>query len=123
MISARDSLGTLVNLPAETAVIEPAKLREYLLSLDHPDGRGKARYLALLGYTREHWEQLARDLRQQILPLDAQPAGESRWGVKYEILGLLRGPNGRAAGIRTIWIVPRGDARPRLVTLVPWEER
>jgi hypothetical protein len=91
MISARDSLGTLVNLPAETAVIEPAKLREYLLSLDHPDGRGKARYLALLGYTREHWERLARDLRQQILPLDAQPAGESRWGVKYEILGLLRG--------------------------------
>jgi hypothetical protein len=112
-----------VNLPAETAVIEPAKLREYLLSLDHPDGRAKARYLALLGYTREHWEQLARDLRQQILPLDAQPAGESLWGVKYEILGLLRGPNGRAAGIRTIWIVPRGDPRPRLVTLVPREER
>ena len=112
-----------MNLSAETAVIEPAKLRDYLLSLDHPDGRAKARYLSLLGYTREHWEQLARDLRQQILPLDARPAGESRWGVKYEILGLLRGPNGRAAGIRTIWIVLRGDARPRLVTLVPWEER
>jgi hypothetical protein len=115
--------GASVNLSAETAVIEPAKLRDYLLSLDHPDGRAKARYLALLGYTREHREQLARDLRQQILPLEARPAGESRWGVKYEILGLLRGPNGRAAGIQTIWIVLRGDARPRLVTLVPWEER
>ena len=43
-----------MNLPAETAVIEPAKLWDYLLSLDHPDGRAKARYLALLGYTREH---------------------------------------------------------------------
>jgi hypothetical protein len=51
-----------LNLPTET-VIEPAKLRDYLLSLDHPDGRAKAAYLALLGYTREHWEQLARDLR------------------------------------------------------------
>lgn len=112
-----------MKLPAETAVIEPAKLRYYLLSLDHPDGRAKARYLALLGYTREHWEELARDLRQQVLPLDARRAGESRWGVKYEILGLLRGPNGRAAGVRTIWIVLRGDARPRLVTLVPWEVR
>ena len=70
-----------MNLPTETAVIEPAKLRDYLLSLDHPDGRA------------------------------------------YEILGVLKGPNGRAALIRTIWIVPRGDARPRLVTLIPWEER
>lgn len=112
-----------MKLPAQTAVIEPVKVRDYPLSLDHPDGRAKARYLALLGYARERWEQLARDLRQQILPLEARPAGESRWGVKHEILGLLRGPNGRAAGVRTIWIVLRGDARPRLVTLVPWEER
>ena len=111
-----------MNLPAEAAVIEPAKLRDYLLSLDHPDGRAKARYLALLGYTRERWEQLARDLRQQILPLEARPTGESRWGVKYEILGMLEGPNGRAAAIRSIWIVLHGETRPRLVTLVPWEE-
>jgi hypothetical protein len=112
----------LVNLPGENAVIEPAKLRDYLLSLDHPDGRAKARYLALLGYTRERWEQLARDLRQQILPLDARLMGESRWGMKYEILGVLRGPNGRAAAVRSIWIVLHGETRPRLVTLVPWEE-
>ena len=57
-----------MNLPAETAVIEPAKLREYLLSLDHPDGRAKARYLALLGYTREHWEQLARTCDSRSCP-------------------------------------------------------
>jgi len=111
-----------VNLPAEAAVIEPAKLRDYLLSLDHPDGRAKARYLALLGYTRERWEQLARDLRQQILPLEARLTGESRWGAKYEILGVLTGPNGRAAAVRSIWIVLHGETRPRLVTLVPWEE-
>ncbi len=111
-----------MNLPTEIAVIEPAKLRDYLLSLDHPDGRAKARYLGLLGYTRERWELLARDLRQQILPLEARPTRRSRWGMKYEILGMLKGPNGRAGGIRSIWIVLHGDTRPRLVTLVPWEE-
>jgi hypothetical protein len=42
--------------------------------------------------------------------------------MKYEILGVLRGPNGRAAGVRSIWIVLHGETRPRLVTLVPWEE-
>jgi hypothetical protein len=111
-----------VNLPPESAVIEPAKLRDYLLSFDHPDGRGKARYLARLGYTRERWELLARDLRQQILPLEAKPTRESRWGMKYEILGVLRGPNGRAAAIRSIWIVLHGDTRPHLVTLIPREQ-
>ena len=42
--------------------------------------------------------------------------------MKYEILGMLRGPNGRAAGVRSIWIVLHGETRHRLVTLVPWEE-
>jgi filamentous hemagglutinin len=112
-----------VQLPANDAVIEPAKLRDYLLSHQHPDGRGKAMYLARLGYNRADWPHLERDLRAQILTLDARLAGESRWGVKYEILGTLTGPNGRAAVIRSIWIVVHGDARPRLVTLVPWEER
>lgn len=111
-----------MNLPPESAIIEPVKLRDYLLSFDHPDGQGKARYLARLGYTRERWEQLARDLRQQILPLEARPTRRSPWGMKYEILGVLRGPNGRAAAIRSIWIVLHGDTRPRLVTLIPQEE-
>jgi hypothetical protein len=111
-----------VNLPADSAVIEPVKLRDYLLSFDHPEGRAKARYLARLGYTRERWGRLARDLRQQILPLEARPTRESRWGMKYEILGVLRGPNGRLAAIRSIWIILHGDTRPRLVTLVPQEE-
>jgi len=43
-------------------------------------------------------------------------------GRKYEILGLLTGPNGTTAQIRTIWIVLAGETRLRLVTLIP-EER
>jgi hypothetical protein len=51
-------------------------------------------------------------------PKRESPSG----GMKYEILGVLRGPNGRAAAVRSIWIVLHGETRPRLVTLVPWEE-
>jgi hypothetical protein len=111
-----------MKLPSQDAIIAPAKLRDYLLSEEHPDGRSKARYLARLGYSREEWERLSRDLREQILPLEARAVGESPWGSKYEILGVLRGPSGRAAWIRSIWIVRQQETRPRLVTLTPWNE-
>jgi hypothetical protein len=47
---------------------------------------------------------------------------DSPYGRKYEILGLLTGPNGTSAWIRTIWIVLTDESLPRLVTLIP-EER
>ena len=34
-----------VRLPRQHAIIAPDKLRDYLLSAAHPDGRGKAEYL------------------------------------------------------------------------------
>lgn len=40
-----------MKLPAQNAIIPQEKLCDYLLSTTHPDGRGKAEYLALLGYS------------------------------------------------------------------------
>ena len=112
-----------MKLSARDAIIDPRKLRDYLLSDEHPDGRSKAHYLVLLGYEQDHWERLAEDLRQQILPLDARHLEDSPWGSKYEILGVLRGPSGRTGGIRSIWVVRRRETRPRLVTLTPWKAK
>ena len=39
-----------VRLSARDAIIPPDKLRAYLLSVAHPDGRGKAEYLGRLGW-------------------------------------------------------------------------
>ena len=111
-----------MKLPADDAIIDRDKLREYVLAHEHPDGWSKARYLGGLGYVRDNWQRLEADLRRQILTLEAESLDESSWGVKYEILGLLTGPNGRTGGIRSIWIVRRGETQPRLVTLIPWSE-
>ena len=43
---------------AERAVVEPAKVRDYLLSPEHPVGRGKARFFTGLGFRRERWPEL-----------------------------------------------------------------
>jgi Domain of unknown function (DUF6883) len=110
-----------MKLAAADAVIPPAKLRDYLLSTAHPDGRSKAVFLAQLGYSRDAWQTLERDLRTQ-LASPAEPGGSSPYGKKYEILGMLTGPNGTGAWVRTVWIILTGETRARLVTLIP-EER
>jgi hypothetical protein len=83
-----------VKLLADVAVISPEKLRDYILSPTHPDGRGKAAYLSRLGYSRTDWLRLEHDLRAQHLILDAVPGRASLYGTKYEIVGVLMGPNG-----------------------------
>ncbi len=111
-----------MKLAARDAVIPLDKLREYLLSAVHPDGRGKAEYLGRLGYSQEASEQLESDLREQILTLEARPGRPSPYGQKYEILGPLTGRNGTTAWVLTIWIVLTGETAPRLVMLIPAEK-
>ena len=111
-----------MRLSIHNARIPADKLRDYLLSTTHPDGRGKAEYLGGLGYSQDAFSRLEADLREQVLTLDAQPGRPSPYGQKYEILGPLTGPNGKNAWVRTIWIVLTGETAPRLVTLIPAEK-
>ncbi len=110
-----------VKLSAKNAIIAREKLRDDLLSSTHPDGRGKAEYLARLGYSQTHWARLEADLRGQHLSMEARPLRASPYGQKYEILGPLTGPNGATAWVRTIWILLTGEQETRLVTLTPEE--
>jgi hypothetical protein len=57
---------------AERAVIEPAKIRDYLLSTSHPVGRFKAPFCASLGYTNANWRRLVEDLRDLAVTGDAE---------------------------------------------------
>jgi hypothetical protein len=53
----------LTMLPAaEHAIVDAAKVRDYLLSHEHPVGRFKAAFFESLGYTLSDWMRLQRDL-------------------------------------------------------------
>jgi hypothetical protein len=71
----------------ERAIIEPAKIRDYLLSVEHQSGRRKAAVFLALGYEAAAWERLAEDLRMPHLPLDAEPRLVDEYGQRYEIRG------------------------------------
>jgi hypothetical protein len=106
---------------AGRAVVDPAKVRDYLLSPDHPDGSSKARFFGALGFTREGWPRLRDALLAVAREGEAEPGTASVFGQKYVARGIIPGPDGRAAAVVTVWIVLRGDDVPRFVTAYPGE--
>jgi hypothetical protein len=109
-----------VKLPGvDFAVIVPTKVRDYLLAPEHPVGRSKAAFFEALGYSRANWSQFVEALRDHARAHDAIQRPADRFGVRYEVRGILMGPSGRAAEVVVVWIVLVGDDRPRLVTAYP----
>ena len=103
----------------EHAVVDPAKIRDYLLSTSHQVGRFKAQFFFALGYSQERWETLAADLRRHAADGTAVEGERSTYGQKFEIRGRLVGPSGRDAEIISVWIILRGADAPRFVTAFP----
>lgn len=97
------------------AIIAEAKLTQYLLVPLTKDDKSK--YLAQAGYYQENWQELEKDIREQILPLEATPTANTRFGQKYEIRGNLTGVNGVVLSIITVWMVTSQETK--FVTLVP----
>lgn len=105
-----------MRLSANTTIAED-KLTRYLLL---PQARGdKSAFMAKAGYTLENTDQLLRDLRTQILPLEAVALESNTFGRYYEIRGTLIGPNGAALALRTIWMTEHLSSVTKFVTLVP----
>lgn len=97
------------------AIVSPEKLTQYLLVPLPKDD--KSQYLAQAGYTLDNWQQLAQDLRTQILSLPALPTAATKYGQKYQSIGYLTGINGKKLWIKTIWIVTATETK--FVTLFP----
>jgi filamentous hemagglutinin len=104
---------------AEQAITPVAKLRDYLLDEEHPDGGPKAVFFLGMGFRRKQWQQLEAAIRADHLTQDAQEIPRSRFGRKFQIVASLTGPNGRRAIIKSIWIILDGEEVPRLLTAYP----
>jgi len=104
---------------AEHAVIDPFKIRNYLLSTEHPIGRQKAAFFATLGYRRANWREFAQLMRKHVATEHAMLMGVTQFGTKYAVVDFVTGPNKRSATIISVWIVRAGETFPRLVTAYP----
>jgi hypothetical protein len=75
------------------------------------------------GCSQPQSDQLLRDLRTQILPLDAVSLESNKFGQYYENHGMLTGPNGVPLAVRTIWMTEHLSGVTKFVTLIPDKRR
>ena len=104
---------------AQDAIVAPSKLEQYLLSASHPVGRSKAVFFNSLGFRLAAWQELASALKLLLAEHTVDSLEATPYGTKYRIRGSLTGPNGRAARVVTVWIIPAGERAPRFVTAFP----
>ena len=89
----------------EDAVVGEGKIRDYLLSESHPVGRFKEAFFSSLGYSRNRWQALVRDLRRHAAENEAVPTEHNSYGQNYEIRGRIEGPSGNAGALVAVWII------------------
>jgi len=105
-----------MRLPTDVT-IATEKLTRYLLV---PQVRGdKSSFLAKAGYAVGNADQLAKDLRELGRVEEAVPQNANEFGQYYEVRGELRGPNGKAVRVRTIWMRENLSEVTKFITLLP----
>jgi len=104
---------------AERAIIPSDKLSDYLLSKSHLIGRWKARFFLSIGFSEEKADELKDALMNVAKNGEIKSTIKTDFGVKFVVEGVIWGPGGRRAAIRTIWIAETGQDRPRLITAYP----
>lgn len=104
---------------ADNAVVEQAKICDYLLSGSHPVGRFKARVFLALGYTSEDWPRLQADLLHHGRTGVVRRIERNTYGMKVVISATLKGPNGTSRQFSTVWLIPDRSIQPRLITAFP----
>lgn len=98
-------------------LIAPEKLTDYLL-VKRPRG-DKSGFLGLAGFTADDPGVLMAQLLALAAGGEATEHGTDRWGTRYRLEGVLKGPNGVELRVATIWL-RKADGRVHFITLIPW---
>lgn len=108
----------MATLPdAHRAIIESEKLRDYVLSPDHDQGKHKARvFQSALGIDRGSWEYLREQIAVGVVEAEVSEVRTGRYGMRYSVAMLIEGLNGQTHEVTTGWIIDQEGASPRLTT-------
>ena len=104
---------------ADKAIVPSDKITDYLLSLTHLDGRDKAAFFIVFGFSPEAPKLLEAALLKQAEAQAVVRSVANTFGVRYVIEDELETPDGRNPLVRSVWFVENGEEIPRLVTAYP----
>ncbi len=101
---------------AERAFVDIAKLRDYSLNTEHKEGKHKARvFAAALGMAFDDAEWLRDKLLDVAKSEDCRVGRKTQFGQRY-LIDFELSHEQKSAGVRSVWIVRKGENLPRLVT-------
>lgn len=103
---------------AHNAVVERARIVDYLINMRFPDNRERASFFRRMGFHDENWADLSVALRRVIHCTEIGETIETHHGTKYIVKGALSGLDGTFS-ICTVWVIERAGNPPRFVTAYP----
>ena len=104
---------------ADHCVVHEAKALTYLLCLTHPSGRSKAKFFLGRGFRPDEWRIFAEAMIEHGRTYDVFEVVPTEFGVTYTVEGPLTTPDGRSSRVRSVWMIDRGQTRPRLISAYP----
>jgi hypothetical protein len=101
-------------------IIDDAKVRDYLLNLDHADGGPKALFFLGGGFSVDKLEQFKAALRRHLRDNPVTRREADRFGGERLVIDApMSVPDGRTPIVRTVWTIDEGETLPRLITAYP----
>ncbi|MCP3400502.1 DUF6883 domain-containing protein [Bradyrhizobium sp. CCGB20] len=99
--------------------VEATKVTDYLLSSEHPEGAGKAKFFESVGFSKEKIEEFATALRTHAANNKIAEVVPHPYGVKTVIDCFMPTPSGKDYCIRSVWNDHKDGEPPRLITAHP----
>lgn len=107
----------IIKLPRyQEAFIPRAKFTEYALNPSKDADKAEA-FRKALGYTLENADDLIERINAKLPECNAVEKGDRGWGMTYEVVMDITGPNGKTAKVLTAWIDDKNNGEMRLTTI------
>lgn len=112
-----DRKGIIIKLPRyQEAVIPKEKFTQYALNPDKDPDKARA-FKSALGYDLDNANDLIEQINAKLPEYEAVPKGDRGWGMTYEVIMDITGPNGKTAKVLTAWIDDKNNGEMRLTTV------
>ena len=99
--------------------VNPQKISNYLLNVNHPDGGSKAKLLIGFGFDLNHVSVLENTIINQAMFNDVSKVIPSTFGEKYLVEGNIKTPSGKFLQVRTVWVKELKEETVKFITLYP----
>lgn len=102
----------------ENAKIDPKKLTDYALNLDHPVGGNKAKvFESTLGYNKSNADELMNQVYEKLSSSESVLGKVDQYGQRYTVDMQITGTNANTTTVRTGWILKPDSTIPEMTTI------